>query len=77
MPASTCKTLGEIVESRYRRLLAAVRHHVTAATDVVVLYHDFGVTDIDPCASQAVNLAGGPLAVIQRAFAERHRLSRR
>lgn len=75
--STVCSTLGGMTEQRYRRLLAAVRHHVTAATDVVVLYRDFGITGTDPCASPAVNLAGGPLAVIRRAIADRHQLSRR
>lgn len=68
-----CGTLGGMAEQRYHRLLAVVRHHVTAATEVLVLYRDFGITGIDPCASVAINLAGGPLAVIRKAIGQRHR----
>lgn len=73
MSTPICSTLGSMAEQRYRRLLTAVRHHVTAATDVLVLYRDFGVTGSDPCVPAAINLAGGPLAVIRKAIGQRHR----
>lgn len=69
--------LGSIASSRFPRLLKRVGMIVgdeDDAVEAVVLYRDFGVDQADVGVPAAVNLLGGPLAVIRQAYAHRRLL---
>ena len=69
--------LGSMAEARFPRLLRRIGMIVgddDDAVETVVLYRDFGVDRAEVGVPAAVNLLGGPLEVIRRAYQHRRLL---
>lgn len=69
--------LGSMAEARFPRLLRRIGMIVgddDDAVETVVLYRDFGVDRAEVGVPAAVNLLGGPLAVIRQAYSHRRLL---
>lgn len=69
--------LGFMASARFPRLIRRIGMIVgddDDAVEAVVLYRDFGVDQADVGVPHAVNMLGGPLEVIRRAYQHRRLL---